>query len=1039
MSSPLDIPKPRGPKAAEPRRIFFSYGHDGNRPIVERFRRDLEERGHRVWIDYDRIGTWEDWRGRITEGIHESDMAVAFLSVHSVRNPGVCRQEIAMALQHFGRVYPLLVEELGNQADLPLTLGHLQWPDLSGWRAAMEDGASEGFEAYYQDRLAEVIRKIEGDASRFRQETGFLEKVLQPLSFEGRYREHLGSFCGRRWLSDALAAWMEQDAPASRLFWLSAGPGFGKTAWAVHTVARNPATVVGAWFCEQGNRDSCDPASALTTLAFQLAQRLDDYRSCLIAALTRSKETGSESAPPIEPEQYADGTPSPEEGEHGEEAAEPQSEFAPAQIWLQDGRFPDPGSVRARLSGRGCRELFALLFSEPMRGMVPRVVRHAIVLDALDEACLSGAENPLADLLDGHLMQLPDWLCVVVTSRPDPLVVHRLGRFVPVEIEATDQRNEADLREYAGLSLEPLPVVQSMEAEARGHFLQDAVWKSGGMMLYLQRLAEALAKGILLPGQLSAVGTGVAGLESFYVRDFQQRFGGRFQADYQPLLRLVMAAPGALSEGLAAAILGDSEAVRRARIGLGSYLRNDPANLQVCHKTLSDWVTGQRSVHFFTDPEKGRNQIAAFLFKCFKERDLDSGQSRVTMPFEREVLAWLPDLFPLLQEWRDALALRQFGTFLSGRGFHESAVRLTARAFRIASRKEKAGSAAHLRSVRAHGVALHKSGDFEAAIPVLREGLKWREKLPGPGNEHLLTSLEDLAVCLLRAGSHKECVKLRSRAVELLLQSDGREAVRTQTAMRRLAEAQDAAGDKKAALASWTALQEILCSAYGFADLRTLYSASMKARMERDLGRLEAARDLAVEVSKVMESQLHPDHPEVLRMKSILGSIEDELGNSTAAEALYRFVHARRSEKDPQSAAALLVLCRLGRMLARVRRADEACAMVEPVWKERAGTVTAADGAGIDLLMLYATLLKCSGRTCEAVELLRGRADLFEGPHSVLRYNLACYECLEGNLEEARSLLMEHLRRHPGHREQALADPDLEAIRSEAWLSGGSC
>lgn len=39
-------------KAAVPKKIFFSYGHDANRELVDRFKDDLEKRGHTVWIDY---------------------------------------------------------------------------------------------------------------------------------------------------------------------------------------------------------------------------------------------------------------------------------------------------------------------------------------------------------------------------------------------------------------------------------------------------------------------------------------------------------------------------------------------------------------------------------------------------------------------------------------------------------------------------------------------------------------------------------------------------------------------------------------------------------------------------------------------------------------------------------------------------------------------------------------------------------------------------------------------------------------------------
>ena len=55
---------------------------------------------------------------------------------------------------------------------------------------------------------------------------------------------------------------------------------------------------------------------------------------------------------------------------------------------------------------------------------------------------------------------------------------------------------------------------------------------------------------------------------------------------------------------------------------------------------------------------------------------------------------------------------------------------------------------------------------------------------------------------------------------------------------------------------------------------------------------------------------------------------------------------------------------------------------------------------------------------------------LMEKARGAKRYNLACYECLEGNLEEAKRLIAKHLSLHPEFKEQAVADADFTAIRA---------
>src|SRR5665647_959724 len=83
---------------ARPLRIFLSYGHDRNEELVRRMKSDLEARGHDVWLDQNEIKAGDDWRRSITDGIVASDRVLSFLSKHSTRDPGVCLDEIAIAI-----------------------------------------------------------------------------------------------------------------------------------------------------------------------------------------------------------------------------------------------------------------------------------------------------------------------------------------------------------------------------------------------------------------------------------------------------------------------------------------------------------------------------------------------------------------------------------------------------------------------------------------------------------------------------------------------------------------------------------------------------------------------------------------------------------------------------------------------------------------------------------------------------------------------------------------------------------------------------
>lgn len=116
-------------KVVKPMRIFLSYGHDANEELVRRIKADLEKRGHDVWFDKDEIKFGDEWRSAITDGILKSNRVLSFLSKHSTRDPGVCRDEIAISIGvKDGNIQTILVES-EREVEAPPSLSHIQWRD----------------------------------------------------------------------------------------------------------------------------------------------------------------------------------------------------------------------------------------------------------------------------------------------------------------------------------------------------------------------------------------------------------------------------------------------------------------------------------------------------------------------------------------------------------------------------------------------------------------------------------------------------------------------------------------------------------------------------------------------------------------------------------------------------------------------------------------------------------------------------------------------------------------------------------------------
>jgi TIR domain len=85
-------------------RIFLSYGHDEHSVLAQRLKADLEDRGHDVWFDVERLKPGGDWERYIEEGFDftsqekEIGRFILLMTPHSVRRPdGYCLNELARA------------------------------------------------------------------------------------------------------------------------------------------------------------------------------------------------------------------------------------------------------------------------------------------------------------------------------------------------------------------------------------------------------------------------------------------------------------------------------------------------------------------------------------------------------------------------------------------------------------------------------------------------------------------------------------------------------------------------------------------------------------------------------------------------------------------------------------------------------------------------------------------------------------------------------------------------------------------------------
>jgi tetratricopeptide (TPR) repeat protein len=541
-------------------RIFLSYGHDSNEELVRRIKADLEKRRHDVWFDKSRIKFGDEWRRSITDGIVDSHRVLSFLSKHSTRDPGVCRDEIAIAIGVKGGNIQTILVESEQEVQPPVNIGHIQWLDMHDWKERHTAGEA-AWEQWYQAKLAEIVRVVESDESRrFAGEIETLNGHLKPIRSDARICQLLGKgFYGRQWLFEAVENWRRDAKLHSRLFWIMGAPGVGKSAFAAQLTHTRGDTVVAAQFCEWDKPDHRNAQRVVRSLAFQLATRLPDYRKLLLTL------------PEI-----------------------------------------------AELDRRDAAELFDYLLANPLCSVLNGGrERYLIVIDALDEAGEAG-RNPLVEMLARNAQRLPDWLGLVVTSRPEFDVKTPLQALNPFPFDTQSESNRADIRDYLRRELAS-PLRNRPEAD---RLVEQILGKSEGVFLYVERFCDDVQNGHLPLDHPEQFPHGLGGIFCHY---FQRQFPDleKFRTDVRPALRAILAAREPLPvEILQRLFHWQDEELRDFTHPLASLFPvSTEAGHEVIkpyHKSLAEWLTDKaKAGPYFVSVLEGHRMLGNYCLNIY--------------------------------------------------------------------------------------------------------------------------------------------------------------------------------------------------------------------------------------------------------------------------------------------------------------------------------------------------------------------------------------------------------------------------------------
>lgn len=390
-----------------PQKVFLSYGHDGNQPLVDEIYKALKERGHIPWIDYTEIKVGNEWRLKITHGINDSKFFLSCLSNHSVRVPGVCLDEIAIALsQKSCRIFTILLEE---NVSVPNSISNIQWLDMRDWRVHYEIGGND-WKQWFASKIKFIFEAIEDpENTKYAGDIDILQAKLNPVSMDLKMKLILqDNLFGRKWLLEEIESFVNNDSRS--IFWLAGAPGSGKSAFAA-MMSNYLGICAAVHFCQWDKIETLDARNIIKSLAFQIACSVVDYRERLIVILKTFDSI----------------------------------DFSP-------------------------ESLLEKLLVEPLTTLIDGGrEKICIVIDAVDE--LEKDNFEFAKMLNRMLSEFPSWIKFVITSRFDERLKNVLSHYSHHIFSLDGERNLDDIKLFVSNKLQDKKLIDIVCDKSNGSFL----------------------------------------------------------------------------------------------------------------------------------------------------------------------------------------------------------------------------------------------------------------------------------------------------------------------------------------------------------------------------------------------------------------------------------------------------------------------------------------------------------------------------------------------------------------------------------------
>lgn len=265
--------------------------------------------------------------------------------------------------------------------------------------------------------------------------------------------------------------------------------------------------------------------------------------------------------------------------------------------------------------------LFKILLVKPSQG-VQSSQRHVVVLDALDEC--SEAERLLDEIIVQRWAQeLPPWLCLAVSSRPENAIPSFVRDFHPSKLSLEDERNIHDIRAHFQHMLTGMAESELIETSAINESADILTERSEGLFLWASFLPDTLneihrdLQNPLTVTDILAEDRFPVGLSGMFKKYFKRlRKTLATDNNYSKLLAPIVAAREPLRVEVIQELLGiHSQREMHLLIGKARNLLTQTGNgsIGLVHKRMADWLTDYEvSYDLSVEPIEGHEALANY-------------------------------------------------------------------------------------------------------------------------------------------------------------------------------------------------------------------------------------------------------------------------------------------------------------------------------------------------------------------------------------------------------------------------------------------